>query len=173
MLYQTTHITRHLYQEPVAQCFNELRLTPRPLPRQRVHESLIGIQPEPTSLQCRKDYFGNDVTAFAIFQMHDHFVVTATSVIEVQPQRPREISQVSWEEARDLLLQQPDSDTLAASEFVFDSPYVASGPELAEYARPTFAPRRPLIDAELGRGGQAILREPVHDRRYRRHLAGC
>lgn len=147
MLYQTIHTTCHSYQEPVSQCLNELRLTPRSLPRQRVHESVIKIQPEPNVLERRKDYFGNEVTWFAIFQMHDRFIVTATGVIEVQAPRARDLFQHSWEEARDLLLEQPDSESLAASEFVFDSPYVSAGPELAEYALPTFTPGRPLTDA--------------------------
>ena len=37
---------------------------------------------------------------------------------------------------------QADSDTLAACEFVCDSPFVEASSELAEYARPTFTPRR-------------------------------
>ena len=66
MLYSVTHITRHLYQSPVSRSLNELRLTPRSLPRQQVREIDLCIQPEPATLDRRKDYFGNDVTTVAI-----------------------------------------------------------------------------------------------------------
>lgn len=146
MLYRTTHITRHQYEEPVSQSFNELRLTPRPFYYQRVRETKIVLNPEPAELHARKDYFGNEVTSFAIFQMHDIFTATATSLVEVLHREPEDAA-VSWEEARHLLFTQPDAACLEASEFVFDSTYVAAGRELADYARPTFTPGRPLLEA--------------------------
>jgi len=147
MLYRTTYTTRHQYEEPVSQSFNELRLTPRPLYYQRVKETKIVLNPEPAELQTRKDYFGNEVTSFAIFQMHDIFTATATSLVEVLHREPEETSAVTWEEARRLLFTQPDAACLEASEYVFDSTYVTAGRELADYARPTFTPGRPLCEA--------------------------
>jgi transglutaminase-like putative cysteine protease len=147
MLYRTTHTTRHQYQEPVSQSFNELRLTPRPLHYQRVKETKIVLNPEPAELHTRKDYFGNEVTSFAIFQMHDIFTATATSLVEVVHREPEEAVSITWEEARRLLFTQPDAACLEGSEFAFDSTYVTAGRELAEYARPTFTPGRPLCEA--------------------------
>jgi transglutaminase-like putative cysteine protease len=147
MLYRTTHITRHLYDEPVSQSFNELRLTPRVSAHQRVRETKIELAPEPAELYARKDYFGNEVTAFAIFQMHDWFTATATSLVEVLPYQPELVSNLTWEEAREMLATQPDASCLEASEYVFDSPYVTAGRELAAYASPTFGEDRPLFEA--------------------------
>jgi transglutaminase-like putative cysteine protease len=146
MLYRTTHITRHQYEQPVSQSFNELRLTPRPLVYQRVRETKIVLNPQPAELDTHKDYFGNEVTSFAIFQMHDIFSATATSLVEVR-REPEDASVVSWEVARRLLFTQPDAACLEASEFIFDSRYVAAGRELGDYARPTFTPGRPLVEA--------------------------
>jgi transglutaminase-like putative cysteine protease len=147
MLYRTTHITRYLYEEPVSQCFNELRLTPRPSVHQRVLETKITIAPEPAEVHARKDYFGNEVTSFSIFQMHDWFTATATSLVEVLPHQPELISNHTWEEARDLLGTQSETASLEASEYVYDSPYVTATRELENYARPTFAAGRPLFEA--------------------------
>ena len=153
MLYRATHTTRYLYEEPVSQCFNELRLTPRSMPNQHVQSTAISISPEPAEMNTRVDYFGNQVQVFAILQMHDRFTATATSLVEVMPRQQEMIAGLSWEEARDLLLAQPDAQCLEASEFVFDSPYVTAGRELAEYAHPTFTAGRPLFEAaqELSR----------------------
>lgn len=147
MLYQATHITRYLYDEPVSQCLSEARLTPRNMPGQVLHQSRLHVDPEPALLECRKDYFGNDVTAFAVFRTHDRFSATATSVVEVGPRPAANANDIAWEEARDLLASHAKPSLLEAYEFVFDSPFVAAEPELAQYARSSFAPGRSLAEA--------------------------
>ena len=152
MRYLTSHITRYLYEGPVSQCLSEARLIPRIMPGQRVLTSRIVVEPEPAVLDHRKDYFGNDVNSFAIFRSHDRFTTTATGVVEVDAppdDDPTKASKLSWEEVRDLVLAHDDDECLAAYEYVFDSPYVAAGRELAEYARSTFAAGRPLVDAAV------------------------
>lgn len=147
MLYSATHVTRHFYESPVSQCLNEFHLTPRQLPNQRVLGSSIRVQPEPTRVLYRKDYFGNDVATAAVFQPHDVFVVEASSVVEVIGQTSKTLPPLSWEEARDLVARPSDADCLQAFEFVFDSPLVSASEELANFARPIFLQHRPLLDA--------------------------
>jgi transglutaminase-like putative cysteine protease len=147
MIYSATHVTRHIYQSPVLQSLNELYLTPRSLPGQQVQEVNICIDPEPATWQRRKDYFGNEVITVAVYEPHRRFLIEARSVVEVQAPSPGAVSSIPWEEARDRIASQPDDESLAAIEFVFDSPFVAGGAELAEFARPTFTPRRPLVEA--------------------------
>lgn len=147
MVYQATHITRYRYQSPVSQSLSETRLTPRTFPRQTLHESRIHIQPEPAVLEHRRDYFGNDVTTFAVFKTHDHFSATAISVVEVDPKPWEMIPAISWEATRDQIAGQSDAALLDPYEFIFDSPYVTAAPELADYAGSTFIPGRPLVDA--------------------------
>lgn len=147
MLYSASHITRHFYQSSVSRSLNELRLTPRSLPQQRVREFDISIQPKPKRLESRKDYFGNDTTMVEIVEAHDVFVIEARSIVEVQATSLESVSTAAWEEVRDRIAAHPDDECLEALEFVFDSPFVLSAPELAEFARPTFTPQRPLVDA--------------------------
>jgi transglutaminase-like putative cysteine protease len=144
--YQTSHITRYLYEVPVSQCLSETRLVPRTMPGQRLLASRIQVEPEPVVTERRKDYFGNDVSSFAIFRSHDRFTTTATGVVEVEAQ-PASLAALPWEQVRDLVAAQEGEDCLAAYEFVFDSPYVAAARELADFARPTFSPGRPFADA--------------------------
>ena len=147
MVYQAIHITRYRYQSPVSQSLSETRLTPRTFPGQTLHESRIHIQPEPAVLEHRRDYFGNDVTTFAVFKSHDHFSATAVSVVEVDPKPWEMIPMISWEVTRDQIAGQSDAALLDPYEFIFDSPYVAAAPELADYAGSTFIPGRHLVDA--------------------------
>jgi transglutaminase-like putative cysteine protease len=67
--------------------------------------------------------------------------------VEVKPQGGEIFSSPAWEAVRDLLALPLEADSIAASEFIFDSPYISALPELREYARPTFAPGRPLLSA--------------------------
>jgi transglutaminase-like putative cysteine protease len=98
-------------------------------------------------LSHRSDYFGNDVTSFGVFEKHERFVATAESRVDVQAATPAPDSMMSWEEARELVATHADDECLAASEFIYDSPFVPTAVELAEYAKKTFAPGRPLVEA--------------------------
>jgi transglutaminase-like putative cysteine protease len=146
MLFQVTHTTRYSYETPVSHCLNELRLTPRILPIQQVRETAIHVYPNPAFMHHRKDYYGNDVTSFEVLERHDRLEATAESTVEVQPE-PRELPTLSWEEARDRTAAQDSADCIEASEFIYSSPYVPALPQLGEYARKTFVPQRPLVEA--------------------------
>jgi transglutaminase-like putative cysteine protease len=147
MLYQATHVTSYKYDQPVAQCLNEVRLTPRTSARQRVLESRIDVEPKPAVFERRTDYFGNEVATFSVFQTHDRLVTSASSIVEVEPRTSVDLPGITWEDARLHVASHAEEDALQAFEFVFESPFVPSTPESAAYARPSFAPGRPLAEA--------------------------
>ncbi len=144
--YRTIHTTTYRYEGQVSQSISEARLTPRSFARQRVLESSITVEPDFATQQTRTDYFGNDVTTIAVFGNHDRFVVTASSVVEVGLAPVGELPVIPWESARDILALPPDAESLAASEFIFDSPYVPYVKSVENYARSTFTAGRPLVD---------------------------
>jgi transglutaminase-like putative cysteine protease len=147
MLYQASHITRYLYEEPVAQCLTEAHLIPRNVPGQMLHASRIHVTPEPAVFEQRQDYFGNHIATFAVFRTHDRFVTEATSIVEVQGQPLHDLPSISWEDVHARIAIHEDDDSLDAYEFIFDSPLVPTAEELAEYARPTFTEGRSLVEA--------------------------
>jgi transglutaminase-like putative cysteine protease len=150
--YRTTHSTTYIYDQSVAQSISEARLTPRSFERQRVLEAHIAVKPDFAMLETRTDYFGNQVTTIAVFGTHEQFVVTSTCLVEVGIGPARELPGFSWpttgwETVRDQLAAPPDDASLAASEFIFESPYVPLVKSVAEYARISFTPGRPVIEA--------------------------
>jgi len=145
-LFHVTHTTRYVYQTQVAHCLNEVRLTPRTLPGQELLETTIRVEPQPAFMHRRKDYYGNEVISFEVFEKHEQLEATAESTVQVLA-ASADASSISWEEARDVVAAQPDSEAMLASEFIYDSPYVPSVTKLEEYARKTFTPGRPLIEA--------------------------
>jgi transglutaminase-like putative cysteine protease len=144
--YRATHTTRYLYDAAVSQCQSEVRLTPRALPWQSLIESRIHATPVPAAVEGHKDYFGNDVTTLTILEGHDRFTIVATSVVDVQPRGAVPVDP-PWETVRDQIAGHEKPETLEAFEFTFDSPFVATGPELASYARPSFPAGRTLLEA--------------------------
>jgi transglutaminase-like putative cysteine protease len=82
------HRTSFDYLEPVVSSYNEARLTPAWLPRQRVLDSRVDISPL-TWRTAYRDYWESDVTVFEILQPHTSLTVTSRSLVEVMPQAPR------------------------------------------------------------------------------------
>ncbi len=146
MRFQVTHSTHYLYQSAVSHCLNEVRLTPRPLPGQQVRQTDIRVQPQPAFMHHRKDYYGNDVVSFEVFEKHADLEITAESIVEVLPHSTEDGASLSWEKARGLLADPADLATIEASEFICSSPYIAPLRQLEEYAAKTFQPGRPLIE---------------------------
>jgi transglutaminase-like putative cysteine protease len=147
MTYRTTHTTTYIYDESVAQSISEARLTPRSFERQQVQDVHIDVQPAFATTQTRTDYFGNQVTTIAVFGTHERFIVTATSVVETGLEPARQLPVIAWETVRDLLAVPADDESMMASEFIFESPYVPLVGTVADYARSIFTPARPLVES--------------------------
>jgi transglutaminase-like putative cysteine protease len=146
-LFHVSHTTRYIYETPVLHCLNELRLTPRAFPGQKVSEASIRVEPQPAFMHNRKDYFGNDVTTLEVFEKHERMEAVSQSIVEVVPDAPGDVPTISWEESRDLIAAQSDTSCIEASEFIYYSPFVPAAPQLREYASKTFLPGRPLLEA--------------------------
>ncbi len=155
--YRTIHTTTYRYEGQVSQSISEARLKPRNFARQRVLETSVTVQPGFATQESRTDYFGNHVTTIAVFGTHERFVVTSSSVVEVGLVPTGEFPLIPWDAVREQLAVPVDEESLAASEFVFDSPYVPSIKAVEDYARQTFRPGRPIVES------MRELKHRVHD----------
>ena len=169
MKYRITHTTVYSYSQPVGLCQNEARLQPRNFWRQNCDSSRFEIYPTPMDFHERLDFFGNRVTYFAIQHPHNQLTVTAISEVTVFPRQSTLdlFNQLSWEQVRNMLQETPlqsqgqlqsqqgqvqfqnrdhSPELIDAKQFLLDSPMITVTPELADYARPSFQPNRPLAD---------------------------
>ena len=150
MKYQLSHTTTFRYSDPVPLGHNKAHLTPRSFWRQECLISRLDIAPNPATVQRWSDYFGNQVTFFTIEDEHRELMVKAISQVEVfAPYTPSPEETPPWENVLATFDVPADADTLAASQFTFDSPYVRRHRDLAEYAAVSFTPGRPLLAAAL------------------------
>jgi transglutaminase-like putative cysteine protease len=147
MKFNITHITEYFYGEPVPLCHNIAHLKPRETPRQTVLSHALAVTPHPLGTSDRIDFFGNQATWFAVQEPHAHLRIVGRSTVEVKPfEPPTGLWWPAWEEVPQALARRREKDLLDARQFTFESPHISLAPELADYARPSFKPGRPLLE---------------------------
>jgi len=148
MRYDIRHCTTYRYSQPVSISHHVLHLVPRQCPRQVGHDSTISVSPAPAVRSDGRDYFGNPVTYLTIQEQHEEFVIEACSTVDVTtpPDWPPAQS-APWDEIYSRLERDASPASLDTLQFAFDSPYTRAGAGVAAYARESFRPGRPLLEA--------------------------
>jgi transglutaminase-like putative cysteine protease len=150
MNYHITHRTTYCYSAPVSLCQNLAHLTLRDAPHQFCRQTVLTVHPQPAVLATRVDTFGNPATFFSIQQPHPELTVTALHRVEVEPREPVDLADSpAWESVRDRLATDCTPTTLEACQFAFASRFVQPDADLAAYARLSFTPARPLLEAAV------------------------
>jgi transglutaminase-like putative cysteine protease len=163
MTLDVTHTTTYLYSEAVTISYNEVHLAPRPHDSQIVVSHELTITPPPDFSAARRDYFGNEVTWFSTYEPHQTLTITAQDKVQtVAVDPPRGNLVPAWEQVRDAVRQRESAEAFEACQFVFESPRVKLGPAFAAYAAPSFAHKRPLVDA-VGALSRRIFAEFEYD----------
>lgn len=148
MRYRVTHTTEFIYESQVGLCYNEARVLPRDLPHQKVLSAALRIDPAPDDHYERYDYFGNRTAYFSIEKPYEKLVVKAISEVHVEPREALDMSKkIPWEMARERLRSDRSAEVIEATQFTLDSPMVKRDALLAEYAKKSFLPGRPLDEA--------------------------
>lgn len=150
MKYAITHTTGYKYSEPASLSQNELFLYPRSTSNQSVLHNSLTILPEPQYQHRRMDFFGNTVDVFMVQHPHDELVVTANSIVQTTVQAiPDKSATAPWEEVAKRLTSHVQQADFGAFPFLFASPLITVGPQTLPYARESFTPGRPVLEAAL------------------------
>lgn len=159
IIYETIHTTTYSYNPKASVSFNELRLQPRVCPFQVLLKHAIDIQPHPSNLVERIDFFGNPLTFFSIEEMHEQLKITATNTVALShPNENSRSSLQSWEAVVDQLQRENRG---GLTQFVFDSTNVKRSARLLAFAKPSFPKERPLLE------GVMDLNARIHEFEYR------
>lgn len=147
--YRVRHLTRYTYDEPVSVCHNVAHLRPRSTAESVVRSHVMRIEPA-TRFESRTDYFGNPIACFSIPERHQAMSLEAVSEVEILPRpSPDPRDTLPWERVRQGIEQRAFPDWLEAAQFLFDTKLVTRSGDLAAFARPSFAPGRPIFEAAL------------------------
>jgi transglutaminase-like putative cysteine protease len=157
MIYRIVHRTTYKYKYPVSVGNHVACLKPRSLPRHRLEQCELHIQPTPATIIERTDYFGNILYFFTVQEPHTELVVEARSTVIMEnavTELPHEA--LSWEKAVRSLPEDHSPEGLEAYQFRFESPRIPLRSEFAAYALQSFTPGRAL------REGLLDLTERIH-----------
>ena len=148
MIYDVRHVTTYGYSRPVpfARCI--LRLQPRNDGGQSVTASTIGVSPRPAERADGTCFFGTRMTTVSIAKPHRELKVEMRARVEVR-RAPAPFPGLTraWEGVAGLALA---SDSLAPdspAHHLFPSRLVPPVAAVTDYARQSFAPQRPVLEA--------------------------
>lgn len=148
MRYRITHLTAYHYEAEVSVSHHLLHLQPRLLPRQRVLDIDIDVQPAPASRASRIDHFGNHTEVVTIEGAHRRLEITARSTVEIDPAPCRDgWTSPAWEAVVEACSAEDWSDAVEAGEFRFESPHVRKNNPAIVFARRSFPPGKPWLPA--------------------------
>jgi transglutaminase-like putative cysteine protease len=148
MVYNVRHRTTYRYSYPVSVGEHVACLKPRSFSRNTLVQNKLSIQPTPSTLTERVDFFGNTLSFFTVEEPHKLLIVEATSQVKID-NRSRSAAGISrpWEESAKSLAQDRSNEGLTAHQFQFASPRVRLNREFASYALESFTPGRPMREA--------------------------
>jgi transglutaminase-like putative cysteine protease len=150
VIYDVRQTTTCAYASPVAQARHVLRLTPVSRDGERVHVASLQIVPEPMHRRESKDFFGNILTWIEIAEPHDTLTVKLVARVAVDaPFEPPPLSTPVWETVREEAFATSDIGPLSPAHFLFPSRMVSLDPEIRDYTRESFTPRRPVLAAAI------------------------
>jgi transglutaminase-like putative cysteine protease len=150
MIYKIVHRTTYKYRYPVSVGSHVACLKPRTLARHRLAQSELQIIPSPAVVTERVDYFGNHQYIFTIEEPHDELIVEARSrVVMEEIARDPHLPSIAWEDEVKSLPEDLSAEALDAYQFRFESPRIRLRPEFARYAKQSFMPGRPMVEALL------------------------
>ena len=150
MIYDVSHRTAYAYRKPVLQSQHLVHLAPLEGPRQRVLRHSLLVEPAPSSNTERTDYFGNGMAVMTIDDEHSELVVHARSTVEVwAPDPPMPGLSTPWEQVTAKARRGDGGLDVGVLQFVSASPHTRTVAEAIQYARPSFAPGRPILEAAL------------------------
>ncbi|CCG07429.1 transglutaminase family protein [Pararhodospirillum photometricum] len=150
VLYDVEHITTYNYSQGVTVSHHSAHLRPRSFATQDVIETELRASPLPEIRAERTDYFGNTVTSFSLSRPHEALTIISRCRVRVHPpDLPDPADTPPWEEVAQRLRRGFGADTLDACTVLHDSFYVRTLGAVAEYARPSFPPGRPILEAGL------------------------
>lgn len=157
------HETEYKYARPVEMAKHVACLRPLNDEAQRLRVFEMSVLPVPGQHSTRVDAFGNSRAYFSLIAPHRQLLVVARSEVEVRARFTGLDLSASLRMAQvvEQLTYRAKAPFVAASEFVYASPYVPLHAELRRYAEESLRPARPLAE------GVVELMHRVHrDFRY-------
>lgn len=146
MRLRVIHETVYHYTPAVQNAQHMAHLRPRTCLVQRVLTHALQVEPAPAQCETTEDVFGNTRAFFSLPFTHETLRVRAETLLETSPP-PTAPPGEPWELVRERLCYRRGLPYQPAAEFGFASPYIPRHAEFVAYARESFTPGRPILEA--------------------------
>lgn len=148
VIFDVSHRTAYRYRSPVAQSHHLIHVEPKDGARQRVIRHNLLIEPAPASRLDVKDYFGNQCSILAIEEEHSELVIHVRSRLEVGPAPTLDFAAtMPWDQVQRSAVTPNGELAIGVLQFACQSRQTPTLPEALDYAHPSFASGRPVLDA--------------------------
>lgn len=148
MRFSVSHRTTYTYKSPVARSQHVLHLRPRTFAGQKVLNHSLIIDPAPAGAYEVVDYFGNKTSYLRIEGEHDEFTVHARSSVDVDvAPMPNLSASAPWEQVAAQADDPRGVIDIEVSQFSCKSRHVPFNTEIGDFARVSFTPGRPVLEA--------------------------
>ena len=156
MILDVRHKTSYRYASSASFSQHLLRLTPMDSATQKVQATRIDIDPKPEHVEPQEDMFGNLQHVATVSRPHGELEIVATCRIE-RRDTDGLIFEASapWEETRNAALGINGASVVAElGPYAFPSQMTVADRAIEDYARQSFAPRRPILAAAAELSGR-------------------
>jgi len=146
MKLDVSHKTLYRYEQPVAQSQHLVHMAPRIVPRQRIRNHSLIIEPAPSLRHDGADVFGNPVSILEIEVPHTELVLHARSSVEIEPLRGIGLdASTSWDGLETAVFAGAAAADLEIVQMRCATELTTATLAIADYARMSFPPRRPVL----------------------------
>jgi transglutaminase-like putative cysteine protease len=150
MIYDVRQETTYHYASSVAYARHVLRLGLIDRPDQRVQAAVLDVSPSPVERREGLDFFGNRTTWVALDQPHDRLTVRVVARVVVNRAAALDgAATPAWEDVRAAAFASNDLSAQSPAHFLFPSRQVSLDPAIGDYAAPSFAPGRAVLEGAI------------------------
>ncbi|HQE35303.1 MAG TPA: transglutaminase family protein [Flavobacterium alvei] len=148
MKYKLKHKTLYTYANAVHNYQSILCLQPRNSAKQICTNFQLEIEPKPSKIYSRTDYFGNIQHYFSLHESHKSLKVTVSSEIEVLKNEVQPLSTITCEEAR-VKFTTDRPLKIEVLQYQLPSQFISWDEEIVAFAETCLRPNVPLFEAVL------------------------
>lgn len=150
MIFDVSHKTHYRYTQAVVQSQHLIHMSPRVVPRQTIRNHSLIVEPAPALRYDGVDALGNAVMILDIELPHKELVIHARTTIETHASPKIEpLSTTPWDRLDAHFQTSTSGLPLDVILYRCASRLTTATREIADYAKISFTPGRPVLDAAI------------------------
>lgn len=148
MKYKLKHQTLYTYVNEVHNYQSVLCLQPLNSAKQICKNFKIEIEPKPSKIYSRTDYFGNIQHYFSLYEAHKSLKVTVSSEVEVLSNPVQLFNTITCEEAR-IRFQTDHALKIKVLQYLLPSQFISWDEDIIAFAESCIVPKNALFESVL------------------------